>query len=309
MKRFLTDNDYKRRIQTDDLNQIIEGEWSYIYESEQIAQSEISSYIAKRYDVSRIFLPTTSFNINTAYNANALVYVTADYFDSGNTYNIGDRVIYSGSGQNYIYNCIQSGFTGNTPTDTNYWTKGVLDMSLYFVTLPAPFYMVDEDYIPGMTALKDNYVYTNIKATNNRWLIEDYQGQVEGDSGSAIIPGYSNNWQEYWTVASSTYTVSNVYPDLDTEGNWTAGDNRNFLLTQYMMDIVLYHLYARINPRNIPELANIRYDGNNASQNGGAIAWLKRISEGQLQLDALEIVPTQGQSLFWVSSDKRTLNY
>lgn len=43
------------------------------------------------------------------------------------------------------------------------------------------------------------------------------------------------------------------------------------------IDIALYHLHARISPRQIPELRGIRYDS--------AIAFLKAVSEGKLNPD------------------------
>ena len=68
-------------------------------------------------------------------------------------------------------------------------------------------------------------------------------------------------------------------------------------------------MHARTNARLIPELRMIRYDGNNPAQNGGAIGWLKKINSGTLQLDEQEIIPTQGQSIYWTSEVKRRLNY
>jgi len=43
----------------------------------------------------------------------------------------------------------------------------------------------------------------------------------------------------------------------------------------YMIDITLYHLHARINPRNVPELRMQRRDE--------AIKWLQGVRDGKLQ--------------------------
>ena len=319
--RLLITKDYDRIIQAYDLNQIIEGNFNYVLEAEQVATSEIKSYIAKRYDTSTLFSNTSLFDINKQYNSDALVYVSAPYFVSGNTYLPTDRVVFSATnGIDYLYYCIASGSTGSTTYDTNFWSGGTLeDNTLFYVTPPAETYLIGGDYVVGSIVLYKNVLYTSLRVNNNRWLKEDWEREVNSETGSAVIPGFSNSWQDYWVINSATnpnphitnypYSVNGIYPDLDTTGTWTKGDNRNPIVVQYMMDIVLYHLHARINPRNVPELRLIRYDGNNPTQNGGAIAWLKKISAGQIQLDAQEIIPTQGQSIYWTSENKRKLNY
>ncbi len=60
----------------------------------------------------------------------------------------------------------------------------------------------------------------------------------------------------YWTAATIQY--------------WLQKDTRNPLLRTYCIDIALYHLHSRINPRQVPELRQTRY-----SQ---ATSWLKEIS-------------------------------
>jgi hypothetical protein len=80
-------------------------------------------------------------------------------------------------------------------------------------------------------------------------------------------------------------------------------------MVQFMLDITLYHASARLNPRNTVELWAIRYDGNNPTQNGGAIAMLKKINAGQMNLQEPELIPQQGQSIFWTSDSKRSLDY
>ena len=91
MNRLLLNKDYNRIIKPADLDQIIDGDFSLLLETEQVAQQEISSYISKRYDVSKIFTNTSAFDINTNYNAGDLVYVSAPYFDPSATYFPTDR--------------------------------------------------------------------------------------------------------------------------------------------------------------------------------------------------------------------------
>lgn len=54
----------------------------------------------------------------------------------------------------------------------------------------------------------------------------------------------------------------------------TAGDNRNSLIVAYAIDIILYHIFSAVYPRNIPELRIDRYKS--------AISWLKMVQQGTL---------------------------
>jgi phage gp36-like protein len=53
-----------------------------------------------------------------------------------------------------------------------------------------------------------------------------------------------------------------------------SGEDRNALLVTYMVDVALYHLHTRINPRNIPEIRMIRYSN--------VIDWLKMVASGKI---------------------------
>lgn len=54
-------------------------------------------------------------------------------------------------------------------------------------------------------------------------------------------------------------------------------DTRPRLIVMYCIDIALYHIHSRVNPRQIPELRGIRYDA--------AINWLKAVSKGEITPD------------------------
>jgi phage gp36-like protein len=52
------------------------------------------------------------------------------------------------------------------------------------------------------------------------------------------------------------------------------GDDRNKLLVMYAIDVSLYHLHARVNPRFLPEIRQTRYEN---AQN-----WLKAVAKGTI---------------------------
>jgi phage gp36-like protein len=55
------------------------------------------------------------------------------------------------------------------------------------------------------------------------------------------------------------------------------GDDRNPLIVMYMIDIVLYHIFSAVTPRNVPQIRMDRYDA--------AINWLKAVAKGTINPD------------------------
>lgn len=82
------------------------------------------------------------------------------------------------------------------------------------------------------------------------------------------------------------------------------GTDRNSIIVMYAVDIMLYHLHSRINPRQIPALRMERYDA--------AIKWLTMVSEGKLSPD----LPLKGDpndsgtaNITYIGFEKRRNNY
>lgn len=89
----------------------------------------------------------------------------------------------------------------------------------------------------------------------------------------------------------------------DDPGKWQEGDTRSPLIKRVTIDLALYHLHARVNPRNIPELRMTRRDE--------AIAWLKMVNAGKItpKLPLLQDPLTPGRSVTWGSNDKFNHTY
>jgi hypothetical protein len=276
MARLLRDNDYLRVIQSDNLAQIIESNQQTKLDVEQSAQSEMISYLAQRYIVNQIFTDTKVFDITATYNGKQLVEWTAPTYSPTTVYLANAYVVQAGN----IYKSI----AGNTAEVFNptKWTLKAADKSLFYVTLPYDEYVNTTSYVVG-----DKVYFNNIEYT----CLLNCKGILPTETG-------------FWSVGSA-YTLTATYPDDTTK--WTEGDNRNQQIVMYLLDITLYHLHSRINPRNIPDLRKERYDGNNATQNGGAIAWLKRVASGDITADLPSILPQQGVSIRWGNSDGNTI--
>jgi hypothetical protein len=88
----------------------------------------------------------------------------------------------------------------------------------------------------------------------NRWdnkteyatsdIVTDTNGYVYTAIAPSTKPPLTNT--TYWAKMINLPTSNATY--------WTAGDNRYPMFVELAMDMTLYNLHARINPRNIPEL-------------------------------------------------------
>lgn len=275
MARLLRDKDYLRLIQSDNLLQVIESNQAIKLDVEQSAQAEMISYLAQRYVVAKVFTHTSVYSSSVAYKAKQLVEYTEPEFNPNATYAVDDLVSY----KDKIYKCLVAG-SGVPPTISTNWEYLIDDKSLFYLTLPNSEWDKTITYAVNDVVWYNDKTYTCLRACVN------------------VVPTTTDFW-----LVGSTYTVNNVKPTDNTK--WTAGDNRNQQIVQYLVDITLYHLHSRINPRNIPDLRKERYDGNGPTQSGGAIGWLKRCASGDVTADLPNIDPQQGMSIRWGSIPKR----
>lgn len=101
---------------------------------------------------------------------------------------------------------------------------------------------------------------------------------------------------EMQSYLSTRFDVVNIF---NKQGN-----ERNPLIVLYLIDIILYHLHARVSPRNISQLRVDRYNQ--------AIEWLKMASTGIIQPDLPLKADTQGNAddrLKWGSNTKLNQRY
>lgn len=267
MARLLRDLDYLRVIQSDNLTQIIESNQQTKLDVEQSAQAEMISYLTQRYRVKDVFSNTSVFDIAASYGGKSLVEFTAIAYSATATYSIHVYTLYNG-------NVYKSNTAIGAPEafTTAHWDFVCLDRSLFYITLPYSEYDPTVTYSIGTQIWFNGHNYINIKKCIN------------------IDPTIT----EFWTD-NGVYTVTAIYPTDATK--WTAGDNRNQQIVLFLIDITLYHLHSRINPRNIPDLRKERYNGNSPTDSGGAIGWLKSVAKGNVNADLPEYLTQQGMSM------------
>ncbi len=79
---------------------------------------------------------------------------------------------------------------------------------------------------------------------------------------------------------------------------FTQTDDRNQKLVQVAVDVFLYHLHTRLNPRNIPEHRKIRYDGDGDIKNAmSAVKWLLMVQKGTVAPDLTPLLDEDGEQL------------
>lgn len=96
------------------------------------------------------------------------------------------------------------------------------------------------------------------------------------------------------TYLKSRYNVDLVFSK--------SGDERDELILMYAIDIMLYDLHSRINPRKVPELRRTRYKE--------AMDWLKKVQQGDLSAELPLSTNNEGQqigsdTIKWGSNNKR----
>jgi len=110
----------------------------------------------------------------------------------------------------------------------------------------ARHYRTRDRVIAGETITHVNDFNRWVKTTN--YVI----GNIVTDDNGYVYTAIANSTNQpltlttYWTKMTNIATSNATY--------WTVGDNRYPMFVELAMDMTLYNLHARINPRNIPEL-------------------------------------------------------
>lgn len=183
-------------------------------------------------------------------------------------YAIGDMAV--GSDGN-IYQAIANTLLNPVTNPSDWGTALAANNSLYYNIYPAPPYNGNIVY-----QLNEQVVFMSNVYKATRTVVPGFQ-PLRAD-------GTVNT--DYWSLVSAAGTTTGVLPTDATK--WAPGDNRDQQLVQHCVDICLYHLHARINPRNIPDLRKQRYDGDDSDQKGGAIGWLKMVAAGKINANIPE---------------------
>jgi phage gp36-like protein len=277
---YLIPNDYKVNIQDINVQQIINSDESIRDRAQLAAEAEAQSYLKQKYDIFREFQDLLPFELSKVYSAFNRFYLDADTYLPANSYNVDDFTLYQGK----IYICNNPTTGTFTPAD---WDLLGKQYEIFFAPPPVPEFNYSNIYEIGDVVFFNNNIYTCRVQTS---LIDhdtalQYR-TIQNLPLPNVAPDDPINGVQYWGAP----TLFSISGELPTNTNcYIKEDNRDAQMVLYTCDIVLYHLHARIAPRNIPELRVKRYDE--------AIAWLKMCAEGNVTPNSPLIKPIQGNRI------------
>lgn len=290
---YLTSADLKRVIQTANLNDIVGNDNSMITYAEQAAVTEAVSYLSPKYMTEVEFTDTTVFIPLNNYAYKQRFLMDASAFSNSKAYAQYDTVAVSGN----VY-------WAKTPLapgvfDANNWQLAGKQGNLWYLKAPtgATDFTMSGFYRIGDKVMWNGSQYTCVKETAQY----DHATMIQFGTREAIpqvnqFPDAIG--QQQWGTGTAYFMTGTGI----LTNKFTESDNRNQQLVNYIIDIMLYHLHARISPRNIPELRLERYDN--------AINWLKQCAKGDdINAGLPRKTPQQGMRIRWGGKVQNNFSY
>jgi hypothetical protein len=205
----------------------------------------------------------------------------------------------SGIASGQIYLC-------NTPITTPesfnpaHWTLLGNQYDMFYVQLPCPEFVYTNFYNIGDQVWWKDIVYKCIVPTP----VLDHEVELQYATLSNVP--YPNIFPDDPVNGSINWKNMGVYSVLGTSllnpTLWTPGDNRNQQMVEYMMDTVIYRLYKRIAPKDIPKDRRDAYSI--------VLGWLKECARGdQITANLIKIQPYVGQRIRFGGMEKNFNSY
>jgi phage gp36-like protein len=286
---YLIQSDFKKSIQTDNLNQVIGSDTAVLQNTILTAVEEAKSYLVQKYDTSAEFAQLTIYDPTLNYNANARVYLDGPLYNPVFTYALSTVINNAGS----IYICTTAVTVGEAFNITK-WALLGLQFAIFYVPIPQPQFVLSNLYNVGDAVFYKNKTYICQQATaglDHATFIQfaNYQNVPY----SNVFPDAST---QAWGVGTAYTKAAGTLPT-----GWTAGDNRTQQMVMYCIDITLYHVHCRIAPRNIPDLRAERYHA--------AIKWLEGCASGKITPALPVLQPLQGGRIRYGGKIKQENSY
>ncbi len=139
-----------------------------------------------------------------------------------------------------------------------------------------------------MTFLTDSDLQTIIKIDHLLQVLDEDAGAKDESEAMAIA--------EIKDYLNASYNTNAIFS--------AVGNSRHKSIIRIAVDIMLYHLHARIDPNQIPEIRQIRYDA--------AIKWLREVRDGKMSPEGLPFIDEDGDGQpdagLWRLSDRGRFN-
>jgi hypothetical protein len=247
---YLITQDYKRVIQTAELNAITENSASVRQLVEGTVERQIRAHLIHKYDLTEEFRDLLQIQKNTLYKAGQRIYLDATAYSAAATYALQDLVLQGG----VVYRC-STAIAAPEAFTLAHWTVVGNQYDLFYVKYPK------EVFDPLKVYLKDDEIwykdktYTAQRDSSRNYHENDLQQiSLEYINISNIFPDDrdTNAARSMWGVGVDYSINSSVYPPTNATV-WTSGDNRNQHFVGLYLDMVVYELSKRIAPNNVPE--------------------------------------------------------
>jgi len=296
---YLVLNDYFKLIQASALAQLTQGNDANRISAEGIAETEIISYLAQKYDLSAELRDTTVFDMTTAYKAESLVELNFPDFSDQSTYALKALCTFSGK----CYVCSTPVVTAGAFDAAN-WTLLGNKYDLFHVKLPNPIFDIDEDIKAGDIRFWKDKNYTALLSSSSGNASIQYT-KKDNVPAKNVMPDDPVLGAKYWGTGVPYSVTAETLPT-DTS-KWTKGDNRSQKMIQVYIDITIYHLHATIAQQNVPTMRIERYMGKHEDKvvKAGrlmfpeycALGWLQSMAGGELTADFPKLQPKSGNRI------------
>jgi hypothetical protein len=280
---YLYNKDYAVSIQDVNIAQIINADESIRLKAQLAGEAEAQSYLKQKYNVAREFQDLGVFVYSNTYYAYNRAYLDAPIYDTTQGYTLNVLRVFSGN----VYRCTTAITAPAGAFDPTKWAIVGAQYAIVWVKPQYPEFNYEAYYNIGDQVYYNNKTYTCRVQTP--LLSHDTALQyreIKNLPAQNVAPDDPISGVEYWG-SGTPFSVSSVWPNASSF--WVFSDPRDAQMVLYLCDLVLYHLHARIAPRNIPELRVKRYDD--------AIEWLKMCAEGNVTPNLPLISPKQGNRI------------
>ena len=290
---YLIVNDFKKAIQSDNLQSVINKDQSILDSAMLDAETVAKENLVQKYEIDKELTSTDIFENDEEYSATNRVYLDAPAYNPlATSYSVGDLVLQDG----LIYRN-HTAIVSAEAFDSSKWTLLGNQYQLFFVPYPNDLFDLNKFYNRGDQVGWNGRNYTALLPTptiDHESLLQF--GTYNNVPYLNVFPDNAQNGAQYWGAGTAVTVAADSLPT-----GWTEGDNRNRSLVRHMVAIALYIIHDRIAPRNVPELRARKYRE--------AMMWLKDAGIGAITADIQKIQPRSGGRVRWGSKIKNNNSY
>jgi hypothetical protein len=280
---YLISKDYSVNIQDINISQIIDADQSVRLRAQLSGEAEAQSYLKQKYNIAREFQDLGVFSYTKTYYAYNRAYLDGLIYEASIGYSLNAIRVF----QNNVYRCTTAITAPAGGFDATKWALLGPQYGIVWVKPPYPEFNYEAYYNVGDQVYYNNKTYTckiQTPVLDHDTALQ-YR-EIKNLPAQNVAPDDPIRGLQYWGTGTA-FSVVNLWPLVSSL--WVSSDPRDAQMVLYLCDLVLYHLHARIAPRNIPELRVKRYDD--------AIEWLKACAEGNVTPNLPLLSPKQGNRI------------